>query len=159
MSYCSFPCTLYESINKIEINVIILPLLLCLISVPSQAPSGFTVTASTSTSITASWQLPPKYARHGIITGFKLFYAKKASGGSPTVFTNNITSLSRDISGLDEYTEYEFQVLAFSSKGDGPKSDLKSTFTTTKEDSKKSKITIANVMYIRNNSYTNCGCR
>ena len=68
------------------------------------------------------------------------------------MFTNNITSLSRDISGLDEYTEYEFQVLAFSSKGDGPKSDLKST--TTKEDSKKSKITIAytsDVMYIRNN--------
>ena len=104
-----------------------------LISVPSQAPSSFTVTASTSTSITASWQLPPKYARHGIITGFKLYYGKKDSAGSPTMLTNNITSLSRVVSGLDEYTEYVFQVLAFSSKGDGPKS---SVIERTKEDGK-----------------------
>ena len=148
MTYCKCYKKWKWTENSREIDVIILPLLLYLISVPSQAPSGFTVTAGTSTSITASWQLPPKYARHGIITGFKLFYAKKASAESPTVLTN-ITSLSRDISGLDEYTEYEFQVLAFSSKGDGPKSDLKST--TTKEDSKKSKITIgytSDVMYI-----------
>ena len=105
-----------------------------LISVPSQAPSNFTVTAITSTSIKASWQLPPKYARHGTITGFKLFYAKKASQGSPNVLTNNVTSLSRVVSGLDKYTEYEFQVLAFSSKGDGPKSSV--VVERTKEDGK-----------------------
>jgi len=118
--------------NSRVINVIILPLLHCLIPVPSQAPSGFTVTASTSTSITASWQLPPKYARHGNITGFKLFYAKKDAVGSPTVF--NGTSLTREVSGLDKYTEYEFQVLAFSSNGDGPKSSV--VVERTKEDGK-----------------------
>ena len=105
-----------------------------LISVPSQAPSGFKVTASTSTSITASWQLPPEYARHGTITGFKLFYAKKASQGPPTELTNKVTSLSRVVRGLDKYTEYEFQVLAFSSKGDGPKSSV--VVERTKEDGK-----------------------
>ena len=105
-----------------------------LISVPSQAPSGCKVTASTSTSITASWQLPPEYARHGTITGFKLFHAKKGSQGPPTELTNNVTSLSRVVSGLDKYTEYEFQVLAFSSKGDGPKSSV--VVERTKEDGK-----------------------
>ena len=106
----------------------------CLISVPSQAPGNFTVAATLSTSITASWQLPPKYGRHGIITGFKLFYRKKDSAGSPTVRTNNVTSLTRVVSGLDAYTGYEFQVLAFSSKGDGPKSSI--VVETTKEDGK-----------------------
>ena len=105
-----------------------------IISVPSQPPSGFTVTASTSTSITASWQLPPEYARHGTITGFKLFHAKKGSQGPPTELTNNVTSLNRVVSGLDKYTEYEFQVLAFSSKGDGPKSSV--VVERTKEDGK-----------------------
>ena len=65
---------------------------------------------------------------------WKLFYAKKASEGSPVVLTNNVTSLSRLVSALDKYTEYEFQVLAFSSKGDGPKSSV--VVERTKEDGK-----------------------
>ena len=35
---------------------------------------------------------------------------------------NNGTVLSRDVTGLDVYTEYEFEVLAFTSVGDGPRS-------------------------------------
>ena len=92
--------------------------------------------ASSSTSITASWQLPPEYARHGIITGFRLFYRKKDSAGSLTELTNNVTTLTRVISMLDKYTEYEFQVLAFTSKGDGLKSSVMSVRT--KEDGKNS---------------------
>ena len=81
--------------------------------------------ASTSTSITASWQLPPENARHGNITGFKLFYKEKDSVGSPLNITiNDGGSYTKDITGLLIYTEYEFQVLAFTSKGDGPKSSV-----------------------------------
>ena len=40
-----------------------------------------------------------------------------------------------DVSGLSKYTKYEFQVLAFTSVGDGPNSTVKSE--TTKEDGKK----------------------
>ena len=108
-----------------------------LISVPSQAPSGFKVTASTSTSITASWQLPPEYARHGNITGFKLFYKEKDSVGSSLNLTiNDGGSYTKDITGLSRYTEYEFKVLAFTSAGDGPKSSV--LVERTKEDGKKS---------------------
>ncbi len=112
-----------------------------LILVPSQAPSDFTVTASTSTSITASWQLPPENSRHGIITGFKLFYQKKGSAGPPTTLNiNNGASRSENVTNLDKYTEYEFQMLAFTSVGDGPKSSA--VVERTKEDGKMSQIII-----------------
>ena len=96
------------------------------ISVPSQPPTAFKLTASSSTSIIASWQLPPVSAGHGRnITGFKLFYRKKGSVGSATTLTiSSGSTLSRDVTGLDKYTEYEFQVLAFTSDGDGPKSPV-----------------------------------
>ena len=95
------------------------------ISVPSQPPTAFKLTATSSTSIVASWQLPPVYARHSAITGFKLFYTKKGSGLSVTTLTiSGESSFSRNVTGLDKYTEYEFQVLAFSSDGDGPKSSV-----------------------------------
>ena len=81
------------------------------------------MTAVTSTIITASWQLPPADSRNGIIIGFKLFYKKRGSAGLATTLTiNNGTALSKDVTGLDIYTEYEFEVLAFTSVGDGPRS-------------------------------------
>ena len=108
---------------------------------PSKPPSNFSLTANNSTSITASWQLPPADFRHGIITGFKLFYKKKGSGGSATIITiNNGMIHTRDVTGLDKYTEYEFQVLAFTSVGDGLNSSLH--MERTKEDGKILEITI-----------------
>ena len=96
-----------------------------LISVPSKAPSELILSAVSSTSITASWQLPPAYSRHGIIAGFKLFYKKKGFIGSIRVETiNDGRTFLGVINGLDKYTEYEFQVLAFTSHGDGPKSSV-----------------------------------
>ena len=94
-------------------------------TVPSQPPTAFQLTASSSTSITASWQLPPVFGRHRDIAGFKLFYKKKGCGGSATTLTISSGSiLSRNVTGLDKFAEYEFQVLAFTSDGDGPKSHV-----------------------------------
>ena len=79
--------------------------------------------AQTSTSIRASWQLPPVDSRNGIIKGFALFYKEKGSSGSANVLAiNNGNTLTKTVTGLLIYTEYEFQVLAFTSVGDGPKS-------------------------------------
>ena len=81
------------------------------------------MTAITSKIIAASWQLPSADSRNGIIIGFKLFYRKRGSSGKATTLTiNNGTALSKDVTGLDIYTEYEFEVLAFTSVGGGPKS-------------------------------------
>ena len=38
---------------------------------------------------------------------------------------NSGATLTKDVTLLDKYTEYEFQVLAFTSVGDGPKSSTK----------------------------------
>ena len=98
--------------------------------VPSQAPTNFMVTATSSTSIRASWTLLPEYARHGTIKGYKLFYQKKDSAVSATMEPiNNGTTLTKYVTGLDEYTEYEFLVLAFTSAGNGPKSSVEIEWT------------------------------
>ena len=97
----------------------------CLFAVPSQAPTNLYLAAKNSTSIEASWQLPPAEDRNGIITGFKLFYKKKSSSGSSTQITiNNGSTLTEVVTGLDKYTKYGFEVLAFTSVGDGPKSSV-----------------------------------
>ena len=112
------------------------------ITVPLKAPNNFTVIARNSTSITASWQLPPADSRNGIIRGFKLFYKKKDSSLSPTsLIIYNGTIRTKDVVGLDEYTEYEFQVLAFTSVGDGPKSSVE--VDRTNEDGKNTEIMTA----------------
>ena len=95
------------------------------------------MTANSSTSVTASWQLPSVKSRHGVIIGFKLSYKKKDSVATPNIL--NITNgsvESKEITGLDKYTEYEFQVLAFTSVGDGPKSPVLDRRT--EEDGEKS---------------------
>ena len=49
------------------------------------------------------------------------------------MFTVNDSSLrNKTVTGLDKYTKYEFQVLAFTSVGDGPNSSVE--VTRTKED-------------------------
>ena len=48
---------------------------------------------------------------------------------------NSGSTLKNVFTELDEYTEYEFQVLAYTSVGDGPKSSVKSQATM--EDGKK----------------------
>ena len=105
-----------------------------LISVPSQAASDFRLAPNNSTSITASWKLPPEYAWHGTITGYKLFYEKKGSAVSPTILPFNSGATGTVVAGLQKYTEYEFQVLAVNSNGDGRKSTVK--VERTKEDGK-----------------------
>jgi len=89
------------------------------------------VSALSSTSVRATWQPPPAGSTHGAIAGFKLFYQRKNSAAAyPTVLTiQSNSSLSRDITGLRKYTEYEFQVLAFSYVGNGPKTSVQEVRT------------------------------
>ena len=84
------------------------------------------MTALTSTSVHTSWHLPPADSLHGLLLGFKLLYKIKNSSDpltSVTIASNS--TLTRDVTGLDKYTEYEFQVLAFSSVGNGPASPVR----------------------------------
>lgn len=75
--------------------------------------------------------LPPADSRNGIITGFKLFYEKIVPVGSPTSVLpiHDGEILTSKVTGLEKSTEYSFQVLAFTSVGDGPKSPIKEAKT------------------------------
>ena len=106
------------------------------IVVPSLPPSGFTLAATTSESITVSWRLPPEDSRNGIIKGYKLFFKKKGSSGAGSMQLITRQAIhTKEVAGLDKYTEYEFQVLAFTSVGDGPNSTA--IFKKTKEAGKE----------------------
>ena len=98
--------------------------------------------AETSTSNRASWQLPPEDSRNGIVKGLKLFYKKKGFAGSAiTVPINDGNTLTKTVTGLVKHTEYEFQVLAFTSVGDGPKSSVETVRTN--EDGKHIRTSIS----------------
>ena len=97
---------------------------LLFIPVPSQPPTAFQLSASSSTSITASWQLPPIIARHGAITGFKLFYKKKGSGKPATTLpisngatlNTNVTRgrcIKRTIAELSECFGYQVGIASY----------------------------------------------
>ena len=96
---------------------------------PSRAPTNFTVTPSTSTSVQASWQLPT--ADFQMITGFRLLYRNFSFVDDPlTVITiESNSTLTYEVTGLGIFTKYEFQVLAFSIMGDGPSSAVKTVRT------------------------------
>ena len=94
------------------------------------------MTANTSTAIIASWQLPSTDSRHGIIKGFKIFFRRKGSDDRTEIlFIYHASIYTAPVTGLAKFTEYEFQVLAFTSVGDGPKSSV--GFAKTMEDSKR----------------------
>ena len=61
---------------------------------------------------------------------------------------NSGTKLATNVTGLNIFTEYAFQVLAFTSIGDGPKSSVK--FEKTSEDGKRlgGKIVLVKVTFI-----------
>ena len=87
---------------------------------------------STSASVIASWQLPPADSRNGIIRGFKLFINRKGgSKGIQFIDASQTSVYTKTVTGLQESTEYELQVLAYTSAGDGPKSFVQ--FVKTKE--------------------------
>ncbi|EDO25345.1 predicted protein, partial [Nematostella vectensis] len=98
---------------------------------PSWPPEEVIPSNKTSpTALRVSWQpISDEYYVHGILLGYKVYYW--AVRNPNEVFLKkkekiivNAMTLSVVISGLHAYTVYAIQVLAFTSKGDGPLSQL-----------------------------------
>lgn len=107
--------------------------------VPSAAPQFITCQMLTSQSLQVSWQPPSRNSSHGIIQGYKLLYEAAAdptmslSSLSPSSLATNINDdtmvQSREIKitayeqivlyGLQPFTNYSIQLLAYTRAGDG----------------------------------------
>ncbi|XP_039950916.1 Down syndrome cell adhesion molecule-like protein Dscam2 isoform X9 [Bactrocera tryoni] len=88
--------------------------------VPSAPPQGVTCIALTAQNIQISWQAPPKESNHGIIQGYKLLYEPGNIESEYGTRETKITSaLSTVLHGLQPFTNYSVQVLAFTRAGEG----------------------------------------
>lgn len=100
--------------------------------VPS-TPNSCSCIALTSQNIQVSWQPPLKEHEHGVIQGYKVFYEPSSIevgtsenlnvdyNENEVVRETKITSsLSTVLHGLQPFTNYSVQVLAFTRAGEGP---------------------------------------
>ena len=111
--------------------------------VPVEAPILVKLTAQSSTSVAAHWKLSKLYYNERELISFKLLYQKEGSN-VPQIQTikdaknvrieNDLLVFSSEVTGLEKFTQYEFEVCVFSSVGNGPKSPLK--IASTLEDGK-----------------------
>ncbi|GAB6020358.1 Down syndrome cell adhesion molecule-like protein 1 [Chamberlinius hualienensis] len=95
-------------------------------NVPSKPPTQIFCRPMSSQSIHLRWEAPSLADANGILLGYKIFYDKRhrragVSGGTVKSETTRETQLI--LQNLDANTEYLIQVLAFTSAGDGVKSD------------------------------------
>ena len=95
-------------------------------SVPSGPPQNVTAVVHSSTQITVTWQNVVGKDRNGIILGYKISY--RAVGQLAVNVTEmvqevkNGSAVQTVLISLEKYIEYKISVLAYTSKGDGPRS-------------------------------------
>ena len=90
-------------------------------------PTSFNVRPLTATSVGASWEFTSSDSLPlgVVIRGFKLLYRlRNSSDLFGTAIVRDNSTFSKNISGLEKYTEYEFKVLAFTANGNGPSSSV-----------------------------------
>ena len=71
--------------------------------------------------------------QNGVILGYHIFYKALPSGNELNKTVSNITLID-DLTGLQEFVQYNISMAAFTSDGIGPRSPTLSVFTA--EDSK-----------------------
>ncbi|XP_030648150.1 Down syndrome cell adhesion molecule a [Chanos chanos] len=101
--------------------------------VPSRPPEKVQAVATSPETISLSWQTPVKEALNGILQGYRVIYWANLPDGELGDIRNITTPQSPlELDGLEKYTNYSIQVLAFTRAGDGVRSEQ--IFIRTKED-------------------------
>ncbi|XP_073685526.1 Down syndrome cell adhesion molecule a isoform X2 [Garra rufa] len=101
--------------------------------VPGRAPEKVLATAASPESISLSWQTPSREALNGVLQGFRIIYWANLLDGELGEIRNVTTQKAQlELEGLEKYTNYSVQVLAFTRAGDGVRSDQ--IYIRTKED-------------------------
>ncbi|XP_025834444.1 Down syndrome cell adhesion molecule-like protein Dscam2 isoform X9 [Agrilus planipennis] len=91
---------------------------------PEQPPHDTICTTLTAQTIRVSWTSPPLNTANGVIKGYKVIYGPSDSWFDENTKDTKITASSETIlHGLKKYTNYSMQVLAYTSGGDGVRSN------------------------------------
>ena len=99
-------------------------------AVPGTHPTdlqAFNSTNSTRTLLLV-WGSVPEEQRHGIILGYKIFYRRTSRHDFKEKLVNP-NSEATELTDLEKFTKYDVGIVAFTSKGDGKRSQLKMFLT------------------------------
>ena len=119
-------------LGKFSLFIVVQIMVYISFSVPSAAPPNVTAQNTSSTSILLEWDLMPEDDRNGILLGYVVYYNRTT--GTETSFVHRSTERSVEITNLERYTIYQFEMTAFTSIGQGNRSTV--IYCTTDEDSK-----------------------
>lgn len=90
---------------------------------PSSAPTSLNPKVTGATSVTLRWGPVPYVGQNGVILGYKIYYrifGKQNTEKEKELFNGLVYSTS--LTGLESFVTYEFQILAYTRIGNGPKS-------------------------------------
>ena len=120
------------------------------LTVPADPPANFNATAINSTAIQLTWSQPP--TPYGIVVSYNITYnlsemINTGSGsGSNVLFLNSVLVDAEEgnsyvVTGLNEYTIYQFEIFASTRIGPGPSTQA----TARTHDTSKPGIDISNM--------------
>ncbi|XP_058866164.1 cell adhesion molecule DSCAML1 isoform X2 [Acipenser ruthenus] len=101
--------------------------------VPSQPPENVRVMSITSDVAVLSWSEPPRITLNGVLKGYRVIFWSLFPDGEWGEMQNITTTRERvELKGLEKFTNYSVQVLAYTQAGDGVRSNM--LYIQTKED-------------------------
>ncbi|XP_036356590.1 protein sidekick-2-like isoform X5 [Octopus sinensis] len=91
---------------------------------PEEAPQNVKVVAVSTNSVNVTWQPPTKSSWNGILKGYIVEYCKEnnAEFKVKVSFDPNSSTIWKELTDLDKFVTYEFRILAYNKKGNGPTS-------------------------------------
>ena len=104
---------------------------------------------TTSTSISVSWEEVQAELRNGIITGYNITYESLTENDNGFLQAGP-NDRRANLTGLEEFVEYNISVVAFTVKGDGPPSVI---VVRTDQNSVSNKLNVFSLYVMLANSY------
>uniref|UniRef100_A0A673Y106 DS cell adhesion molecule like 1 n=1 Tax=Salmo trutta TaxID=8032 RepID=A0A673Y106_SALTR len=101
--------------------------------VPSQPPQTVRAISVTSDEAVITWAEPPRLTLHGVLKGYRVVFWSLFPDGEWGEMQNITTSREQvELRGLEKFTNYSVQVLAYTQAGDGVRSNV--LYIQTRED-------------------------